>query len=144
PGRLPNGINFENLLQARSPRNPKIMRYVSKANRSETNKKYVQEMGEGLNTVLNRLKDAKLQDPLFNYEENIFVVTLIHGSREAADLIVPKFIKKFGSITNQQVRDILGVLSKDASQILSGLKKKNLIDYDNINKSWYLTEVEKV
>lgn len=144
PGRLPNGINFENLLQARSPRNPKIMRYISKASRSGTNKKYVQEMGEGLNTVLDRLKDAKLQDPLFNYEENIFVVTLIHGSREAPDLIVPKFIKKFGSITNQQLRDVLGILSKDASQILSGLKKKNLIDYDSSSKSWYLTEVEPV
>ncbi|MCU4501334.1 ATP-binding protein [Acinetobacter radioresistens] len=140
PGRLPNGINFENLLQARSPRNPKIMRYISKANRPGSNKKYVQEMGEGLNTVSNRLQDAKLQDPQFNYEENIFVVTLTHGSREAPELVVPKFIKKFGSITNQQLRDLLGILSADASQILSGLKKKGLIDYDNNNKSWYLKE----
>lgn len=144
PGKLPNGINFSNLLQARSPRNPKIMRYLSKATRLESDKKYVQEMGEGLNTVANRLKDAKLQDPVFNYEENIFVVTLTHGSREAPEQIVPKFIKKFGSITNQQLRDLLGILSKDASQILSGLKKKNLIDFDNTNKFWYLTQTEAV
>lgn len=140
PGKLPNGINFSNLLQARSPRNPKIMRYLSKATRLSSDKKYVQEMGEGLNTVSNRLKDAKLQDPQFNYEENIFVVTLIHGSREDHDVIISKFIKKFGSINNQQLRDILGVLSKDASQILSSLGKRNLIQYHSIDKCWYLSK----
>ncbi|WP_151806603.1 ATP-binding protein [Acinetobacter bereziniae] len=137
PGKLPRGIDFENILRSRNSRNPKIMRYLSKANRTKDGKKYVQEMGEGLNTVTNRMREARLQDPVFGYEDNSFVVTLIYGTREKIEHIVLKFIDKFIGITNKQLADILGIASHEASIKLSSLRRKDIIEYDHDLKKWF-------
>lgn len=76
PGGLPAGITVENILTEQRPRNPHIMRVLYEAG-------YVEAFGQGLDTVVNVLRDEQMPPPLFRDTGASFIVTVYGRTREA-------------------------------------------------------------
>lgn len=104
PGRLPGFVTPANILQARYSRNPKLVRLLSRYPNSPN-----KDLGEGVNTVFERMKQAGYVDPEIKDDEVTVSVTLRRAPRTDAEGMVSSFIRKFGSISNRQALDLLAL-----------------------------------
>lgn len=108
PGRLPGFVTPENILEARFSRNPKLVRLLSKYPDAPN-----KDLGEGINTVYERMRHAGCVDPILKEDGANLYVTLRRESRfEVADLVT-QFIRAHGAITNRQALDILALDTAD-------------------------------
>lgn len=108
PGRFAGIITPDNILAERFSRNSKIVRLLAK-HKDSPNK----ELGEGMNTVFQRMKSAGLKEPEVVEEGNyVKVVIRYAASTEVSDLLL-LFLKENGEITNRQARDLTGIDSSE-------------------------------
>jgi ATP-dependent DNA helicase RecG len=123
PGRLPGLVTVDNILDNRASRNPKLVRLLSKYN-SMPNK----DLGEGMNTAFQRMRDFGLVDPVIKQDDNYVIVTLHYRHNKNPEHLVLDFIDTHGSINNAQLRDLTGVLSSDqATSVFAAMRDKGLI-----------------
>ena len=108
PGRLPGYVNVENILEARYARNPKIVRTLNRY-KDAPNK----DMGEGLNTTFQKMREWGLRPPIINEEENRVKVTLPHVSLATPSEAILEFLTKQEKITNRNVRDLTNIKSEN-------------------------------
>jgi ATP-dependent DNA helicase RecG len=108
PGRLPGYVNVENILDARYSRNPKIVRTLNRYN-NPPNK----DMGEGLNTTFQKMKDWGLQAPEIFEEGNYVKVVLPHVPLASPSESILEYLKANSEITNAQGREITGIKSEN-------------------------------
>ena len=73
PGRLPGYVNVRNILEARYSRNPKIVRTLNRY-KTPPNK----DLGEGLNTTFQKMKEWGLKEPIITEDGNYVRVVLPH------------------------------------------------------------------
>lgn len=73
PGRLPGYVTVDNILDARYSRNPKIVRTLNRY-KDAPNK----DLGEGLNTAFQKMKDWGLKKPEIYEDKNCVKVVLPH------------------------------------------------------------------
>jgi ATP-dependent DNA helicase RecG len=109
PGRLPAYVTKENILDVRYARNPKIVGMLSKY-KVPPNK----DIGEGLNTAFQKMKDYRLHSPEIIEENNYVRVLIPHAPLAAPQDAIIEFLDKQGTITNRQARDITGIKSENA------------------------------
>ncbi|MGV5305936.1 ATP-binding protein [Pseudomonas aeruginosa] len=123
PGRLPGLVTVENILDNRASRNPKLVRLLSKYS-SMPNR----DLGEGMNTAFQRMRDFGLIDPVVKQADNYVTVTLHYRSNKDAESLVLDFIDAHDSINNAQLRDLTGVLSPEqATSVFAAMRDKGLI-----------------
>lgn len=143
PGKLPAGINIDNILDSRYSRNPKIVRnlhrYVDPPNK---------DLGEGLNTAFQKMQEWKLKPPVLEEEGNYFKVTLPHAPLARPTELIMDFLKNHSEITNKQARDLTGIRSENlVKQEFYKLRDKDLIEMDPDKKgpasAWRLTSKGK-
>jgi ATP-dependent DNA helicase RecG len=112
PGRLPGYVKVENILDARFSRNPKIVRtlnwYPNPPNK---------DLGEGLNTAFQRMKEWGLKPPQITEDENYVKVVLPHAPLAAPTEAILRFLKNAAQITNKQARDITGIRSENLVKV---------------------------
>jgi ATP-dependent DNA helicase RecG len=112
PGKLPGYVTTQNILYARYSRNPKIVRTLNRY-KNPPNK----DLGEGLNTAFQKMKDWKLKDPEI-YEEGQYVKVIIpHTPLAIPSELILKFLENNEVITNRQARDITGIRSENLVKI---------------------------
>lgn len=109
PGKLPGGVTIDNILDTRYARNSKIVRTLSKY-KDAPNK----DIGEGLNTAFQKMKDWKLQSPKIEEQGNYVCVTIPHIPLARASELILNFLKNNEVITNKQARDITGIRSENS------------------------------
>ncbi|TWI01084.1 ATP-dependent DNA helicase RecG [Luteimonas cucumeris] len=109
PGRLPGFVSRENILDVRYARNPKIVGMLSKY-KDAPNK----DIGEGLNTAFQKMKEWKMRNPEILEEENYVRVVIPHASLATPQEAIMEFLSKNDTITNRQARDITGIKSENA------------------------------
>lgn len=109
PGRLPAFVTKENILDVRYARNPRIVGMLSRY-KIPPNK----DIGEGLNTAFQKMKDWRLRSPEIINEGNYVRVVIPHAPLATAQEAIMEFITKHGTITNRQARDITGIKSENA------------------------------
>jgi ATP-dependent DNA helicase RecG len=109
PGRLPAFVTKENILDVRYARNPKVVGMLSRY-RNPPNK----DIGEGLNTAFQKMKDWRLRSPEIVDEGNYVRVLIPHAPLATPQEAIMEFIAKHGTITNRQARDITGIKSENA------------------------------
>ncbi len=109
PGRLPAFVTKDNILDVRYARNPKIVNILSKYS-TPPNK----DIGEGLNTAFQKMKEWKLKSPEIFDEGNYVRVIIPHATLAAPQDAIIEFLDKNGTITNRQARDITGIKSENA------------------------------
>ncbi|XZG70735.1 ATP-binding protein [Chitinibacteraceae bacterium HSL-7] len=123
PGRLPGFVTISNILDSRFSRNPKLVRLLSKYPDAPN-----KDLGEGINTVYERMQQAGFIDPVFKEDGANLHVILKRAPRDDTAEIILKFISLHGSITNRQALDILALESADqVTSTFSRLRDQRLI-----------------
>ena len=112
PGKLPGYVTVENILDARFSRNHKIVRTLNRY-RNAPNK----DLGEGLNTAFEKMKEWKLKPPIIEEEGNYVKVTIPHISLAQPTEQIIEFLKNHNSINNSQARDITGIKSENLVKV---------------------------
>jgi ATP-dependent DNA helicase RecG len=109
PGRLPGYVTAANILDARYSRNPRIVRTLNRY-KDPPNR----DMGEGLNTAFQKMKEWRLQPPTIEEEANYVKVTIPHAPLATPEEAILQFLETHDSIKNAQARDITGIGSENA------------------------------
>lgn len=109
PGRLPGYVTVENILDARYSRNPKTVRTLARYKNPPN-----RDMGEGLNTAFQKMKEWKLRSPEITVEGSYVTVTLPHTPLASPEETVLEFLRKNGTIRNKEARDITGIRSENS------------------------------
>lgn len=109
PGRLPGFVTRENILDVRYARNPRIVGMLSRY-KNPPNK----DIGEGLNTAFQKMKEWKLRAPEIIAEGNYLRVVIPHAPLATPQEAILEFLTKHSTITNKQARDITGIKSENA------------------------------
>jgi len=109
PGRLPGFVSRENILEVRYARNAKIVGMLSKY-KDAPNK----DIGEGLNTAFQKMKEWRMRSPEIIEEGNYLRVIIPHASLATPQEAILEFLLKNNTITNKQARDITGIKSENA------------------------------
>lgn len=112
PGRLPGYVTVENILDARFARNSKIVRTLNRYKEAPN-----KDLGEGLNTTFQKMKEWGLKSPEIIEDGNYVKVTLPHIPLAAPTEAILNFLKNNETITNQQARDITGIKSENLVKI---------------------------
>jgi ATP-dependent DNA helicase RecG len=108
PGKLPGYVTLSNILESRYSRNPKIVRALSRY-KEPPNK----DMGEGLNTAFQKMKEWKLKNPVIREDGNYVQVTIPHSPMATPEEAVLEFLQNNPTIRNSQAREITGIRSEN-------------------------------
>lgn len=115
PGRLPGYVTVANIRDARFSRNPKLVRLLAKYPNAPN-----KDLGEGINTVYERMRKAGFIDPIL-YEDGVnLYVTLKRAPKDDPTSVITKFVEKHGHITNRQALDILALMHSEQATSLFG------------------------
>jgi ATP-dependent DNA helicase RecG len=109
PGKLPGYVRVDNILDARFARNSKLVRCLNRY-RDAPNK----DMGEGLNTAFQKMKEWKLKPPVITEEGNYIKVTIRHEPLALPTEAIMNFLGTNNQITNAQARELTGIKSENA------------------------------
>jgi ATP-dependent DNA helicase RecG len=112
PGRLPGYVTTENILEARYSRNPKLVRTLNRY-KDAPNK----DLGEGLNTTFQKMKEWGLKSPIIFEDGNYVKVILPHVPLAAPTEAILDFLKTHASITNKQARELTGIKSENLVKV---------------------------
>jgi ATP-dependent DNA helicase RecG len=103
PGRLPGHITVENILDEQFARNGKIVRLINKFP-NPPNK----DVGEGLNTAAQKMRDIGLKDPVIEECANAVVVTIRHERLASYETQIIEYLRSHDRISNSLARQITG------------------------------------
>jgi len=109
PGKFPAFITKENILEARFSRNPRIVRTLNRYKDAPN-----RDMGEGLNTAFQKMKDFKLKAPEIYEDGNTVRAVIPHTPLASPDEAVLEFLRNNSMIRNSQARDLTGIRSENA------------------------------
>lgn len=112
PGKLPGYVSIDNILEARYSRNSKIVRNLARYP-NPPNK----DLGEGLNTAFQKMKEWRLKQPEIVEDGNYVRVTIPHIPLAAPTEAILEFLKNNATITNRQAREITGIRSENLVKI---------------------------
>ena len=124
PGKLPGYVTTVNILDSRYSRNPKIVRTLNRY-ADPPNK----DLGEGLNTAFQKMKEWKLKSPVITEENNYVKVVIPHTPLAAPEQLVMEWLEHHDSIANSQAREITGIKSEnEVKRVFLRLAKEGLIE----------------
>ena len=124
PGTLPGHITPENILDERFARNPSIVRLINKFP-NPPNK----DVGEGLNTAFNAMREMKLRDPEVMQSGGSVTVILRHETIASPEETILKYLENHNEIANRDAREICFIGSENGmKKILQGMVKRGLIE----------------
>lgn len=124
PGRLPGHITEENILTEQLARNPSVVRLINKFP-NPPNK----DVGEGLNTAFEAMRQLKLKDPVIFERESSLLVTIRHERLASPEEAVMDYLKNHEEINNSTVRELTGIGSENAvKEVFYRLRDKGLLE----------------
>jgi ATP-dependent DNA helicase RecG len=112
PGKLPGYVRVENILDARYSRNSRIVRNLARYP-NPPNK----DLGEGLNTAFQKMKEWRLKQPEIVEDGNYVRVTIPHIPLAVPTEAILEFLRSNETITNRQAREITGIRSENLVKI---------------------------
>lgn len=113
PGRLPAHITTKNILSERFARNGNLVRVINKFP-NPPNK----DVGEGLNTAFEAMRNLRLKDPVFLEPENSVIVQIKHERLASAEDIVLEYLDSAAQITNRVARNLTGIKSENSMKLV--------------------------
>lgn len=123
PGRLPGYVTVSNIRDARFSRNPKLVRLLAKYPDAPN-----KDLGEGINTVYERMRKAGFVDPILREDGVNLYVTLKRVPKEDPASVIAKFVDMHGYITNRQALDILALdHSEQATTLFGKMRDQKLL-----------------
>lgn len=123
PGRLPGFVTPDNILDNRFSRNSKLVRLLSKYQEAPN-----KELGEGMNTAFQKMRDAGLRPPEVIEDGNYVKVIIRHASALEPEQVVIRFLEKHNLISNRQALDLAGLeTSEKVTALFAKMKDKGMI-----------------
>ncbi|MEA2878005.1 MAG: ATP-dependent helicase RecG [Hyphomicrobiales bacterium] len=124
PGRLPGHVTTRNILKTQFSRNGVLVRLIHKFP-NPPNK----DVGEGLNTAFDAMKQSRLKPPVIRETENSVLVEIRHDKLATAEESVMDFLGNHPEITNRTARELTGISSENTMKdVFLRLAKRNLIE----------------
>lgn len=124
PGKFPAFITKENILEARFSRNPRIVRTLNRYKEAPN-----RDMGEGLNTAFQRMKEFRLQAPQIFEDGNTVRAIIPHTPLASPEEAIIEFLSNNPTIKNGQARDLTGIRSENAvKNVFYKLRDEGLIE----------------
>lgn len=124
PGKLPGYVTKENILDARYSRNTKIVRTLNRY-KNPPNK----DMGEGLNTAFQKMKEWRLKEPVIITEGNYVKVIIAHVPLASPEETVLEYLSNNLIIKNRKARELTGIRSENVMKgIFYKLRDSGLIE----------------
>lgn len=108
PGLLPAHITVENILEERFARNQKIVRLTNKFPDAPN-----KDVGEGLNTAFEAMRELKLKDPIVTQEAAGVLVTLRHEKLAEPEQSITNYLRNNVEINNRTARRITFIGSEN-------------------------------
>lgn len=108
PGKLPGYVTEDNFLEARYSRNTKIVRTLNRY-KNPPNK----DMGEGLNTAFQKMKDWRLKEPSIKVDGNYVKAIISHSPIATPEEAIIEFLNNNSQIKNRQARELTGIKSEN-------------------------------
>lgn len=144
PGRLPGYVTVENILTARYSRNTKIVRTLNRYKKPPN-----RDMGEGLDTAFQKMKEWGLRSPEIAEHNGYVRVTLPHTPLAKPSEAILGFLTKNSSVTNRQARDLTGIKSENLVKVeFYKLRDEGLLEpipgLKGSKSAWQLTDAGKV
>ena len=138
PGRLPGHVTLKNILNERFARNNTIVRILNKFP-DPPNK----DIGEGLNTAFQKMKEVKLKPPIISEKDSSVIVILPHEYLAQPEEMVLTYLKNNSEITNKIARSLTGIKSENLVKVVFyKLADRNLIERvpekKGMNSAWRL------
>jgi ATP-dependent DNA helicase RecG len=115
PGRLPAHITTQNILRERFARNGNLVRVINKFP-DPPNK----DVGEGLNTAFEAMRNLRLKEPIIAELTNSVVVQIRHERLASAEDLVMEYLNnpENRSITNRIARGLTGIKSENSMKLV--------------------------
>ncbi|MBI4906840.1 MAG: putative DNA binding domain-containing protein [Acidobacteria bacterium] len=126
PGRLPGHITPKNILAERFARNGSMVRIVNKFP-DPPNK----DVGEGLNTAFEAMRNLRLKDPVVLERDNSVVVQIKHEKLASAEDLIMEYLDNPDNtlITNRIARGLTGIKSENSMKsVFLRLRDRELIE----------------
>ncbi|WP_291395846.1 ATP-binding protein [Devosia sp.] len=124
PGRLPGHVTVENILDVRDSRNPKIVRTLRRYKDAPN-----QDLGEGLNTAFQKMKEWRLQPPVIQQLQNAVKVTIPHTPLATPEEAVLEYLQTHEEINNSIARFLTGIKSENQmKEVFYRLRDRGLIE----------------
>lgn len=108
PGTLPGNITVKNILNERFARNPKIVRLLNKYPNAPN-----KDIGEGLNTAFEKMKEVRLKEPTILPDGNKVVVILPHEPLASPEEQILEYLQNHSEINNKIARELTGIHSEN-------------------------------
>ncbi len=123
PGRLPAHITPKNILAERFARNGSIVRIINKFP-NPPNK----DVGEGLNTAFEAMRNLRLKDPVVIEQANSVLVQIKHERLASAEDVIMEYLDNNKLITNRVARGLTGIRSENSMKnVFIRLRDRGLI-----------------
>jgi ATP-dependent DNA helicase RecG len=116
PGRLPAHVTPKNILDERFARNGAIVRLLNKFPNPPN-----QDVGEGLNTAFDKMRELGLQNPIIEERDSDVLVTILHEPLASKEEAILNYLNENFIITNMKARALTFV--RDADQMKRILQK---------------------
>lgn len=124
PGTLPGHVTIENILEERFARNPVIVRLINKFP-DPPNK----DVGEGLNTAFQSMREMKLKEPEIVQSGGYVKVVLRHERLATPEEAILTYLLNNNEIANRDAREICYIKSENQmKRILQALVTKGLLE----------------
>jgi len=120
PGSLPGHVTESNILDERFARNCAIVRLINKFP-NPPNK----DVGEGLNTAFQAMREMKLKDPIIRQSGGYVVVELRHESLASPEEAILKYLNTHANIANREAREICYIGSENKMKAILQRMVKN-------------------
>jgi ATP-dependent DNA helicase RecG len=124
PGTLAGHVTAENILSERFARNPGLVRLINKFP-NPPNK----DVGEGLNTAFESMKQLKLKPPIIEQEGGYVKVVLKHEALATPEESILEYLLERDEIANRHAREICYIDSENKmKRILQILVQNGLLE----------------
>lgn len=120
---LPGHVTIRNILNEQFARNGTLVRLINKFPDAPN-----KDVGEGLNSAFDEIKNLRLKKPSIVEKENSVLVTILHEPLASAEQLIIEYLDTHDEITNAEGRELTGLSSADImKQTFYKLRDKGLI-----------------
>lgn len=124
PGKLPGHVTKDNILNEQLARNGALVRLINKFP-NPPNK----DVGEGLNTAFQAMRNQRLKDPVIDERESSVLVTIPHERLASPEDAVMTYLETHEEINNRTGRELTGIQSENAMKnVFYGLRDRGMIE----------------
>jgi ATP-dependent DNA helicase RecG len=108
PGRLPAHVTPDNILDERFARNGTIVRLLNKFPNPPN-----RDVGEGLNTAFEKMRDLGLRDPIIEERDNAVLIRILHEPLASPEQRIMQYLQTHETIRNKKAREITFIKDAD-------------------------------